>query len=91
MHNIHHNKICDTLLSKIYVQLNAFFWQEKLDLTFCLTLWHLGLPIVVRGSQTEGVVPGAHGVPGDVGGVEAVVGGDVGVTWSHRWSHTPQH
>ena len=43
---------------------------------------------MIRGSETEGVVPGAHGVPGDIGGVEAVLGGDVGVTW---WSQVVTH
>lgn len=84
VHNIHHNKICDTALRKIYAKVNAFFWQEKLDLTFCLTLWHLSLSIVIRGREPEGVVAGHHGVPGYVGGVDAVVWGDVRVAW---WSY----
>ena len=82
VHNIHHNKICDTELQRIYAKLNVFFWQEKLDLTFCLTLWHLGSPVVIRGSEPQGVVAGHDGVPGDVGGVDPVTRGDVRVTCS---------
>ena len=64
------------------------FFGEKLDLTFCLTLWHLGLPSLIRGSEAEGVVPGADGVPGDVGGVEAVIGRDVRIACTQCVRHS---
>ena len=40
---------------------------------------HHGCPVPVRDGETQGVVAGAGGVGGQVGGVEPVLGRDVGV------------
>ena len=76
------------MLCEIYAKLNVFFWQEKLDLTFSLTLWHLGPAIVICRCEPQGVVAWHHGVPGDVGGVDTVCSGDIRVAWSYVVIHT---
>ena len=66
---------------RIYAKINAFFGEEKLDLTFSLTLWHGCSSMIISDYESETVVTRVHRVVRKIGWVETILGGYVREAW----------